>query len=162
MAPRITLLSTANGNSSVRTWSPSYQASVRASSSEAGVLGPSSDASEESASEVDELDDSDAGAPDAQPQWQAISSAGAPSQKAAVKKPRPKPPTTRVPGQTIVPVSRVEAILVADGLSFLSSPPSTYANIQFSTPPRSSLKRGIFPHLTSHSMSFLHFLPVGC
>ncbi|KAL5501498.1 hypothetical protein ACEPAH_8758 [Sanghuangporus vaninii] len=81
--------------------------------------------------EVDELDESDYDEP--RPQWRPVtrlppgflaehaaatataSAAAAPAKPApVVKKPRPKPPTTRVPGQTIVPMSRIEAILSAD------------------------------------------------
>ncbi|KAL5524614.1 hypothetical protein ACEPAF_9754 [Sanghuangporus sanghuang] len=82
--------------------------------------------------EVDELDESDYDEP--RLQWRPVTrlppgflaeraaaatasaaAAPAPANPApVVKKPRPKPPTTRVPGQTIVPMSRIEAILSAD------------------------------------------------
>ncbi|KAL5520117.1 hypothetical protein ACEPAG_1777 [Sanghuangporus baumii] len=78
--------------------------------------------------EVDELDESDYDEP--RPQWRpsarllpgfpaeratsAASAAALAKPASVVKKPRPKPPTTRAPGQTIVPMSRIEAILSAD------------------------------------------------
>lgn len=87
--------------------------------------------------EVDELDESDHEEPQAQ--WQRAPPGGnaervtsgvgraaaapsvAPTKATpAVKKPRPKPPATRLPGQTIVPMSRVEAIAEAEGTSLHS------------------------------------------
>ncbi|EJC98111.1 uncharacterized protein FOMMEDRAFT_24111 [Fomitiporia mediterranea MF3/22] len=123
MAPRVTLLTSTNGNSTARTWSTLEQSGSGVSANgtdtqmDVDEVDELSEMDEADSLEVDELDESDSGPQDSQPQWETISSASAsaaPSPKASAKKPRPKPPTTRQPGQTIVPMSRIEAMVSTD------------------------------------------------
>lgn len=57
---------------------------------------------------VESLDDPNT----TQPQWETISSS-APG-KVLAKKPRPKPPAVRTPGQSLVSMSRIDTIVNAD------------------------------------------------
>ncbi|KAI5122787.1 hypothetical protein M0805_000131 [Coniferiporia weirii] len=120
MAPRITIHSSANGGKS---W-PDTQTASRGkkrldapANPQHGDVDYESDGTDELGSvghpygpgSQSDLDDPDA----LQPQWETISTMDA-SSKSAAKKPRQKPPTTRLPGQSLIPLSRVETVVQSD------------------------------------------------
>ncbi|KAH8114518.1 hypothetical protein DFH11DRAFT_223762 [Phellopilus nigrolimitatus] len=133
MAPRITIHTPANGKS----WHGAQsvpKGKERLDSPPIVSLQTEADYESDGTDELDAFSRTNGAlpqGPDAatslQPQWETISTTTtSASAKSAVKKPRQKPPTTRTPGQSLIPMSRVESIIQVDPENGFPSKEATF------------------------------------